>query len=320
MKFIKRTTLLMLLICLLIYSFITALLTYDSKQTLYDQLSNRMYSDNNIVLVDDKPADWVNEKYDGEYRLYAEIDDYSRIMIQDTSSWAPPMISGYFPKGENTDLKAVVGKSINDTNTTNADGKKWIEYFGQQFEVVGVAGTDYITSCDYLIILFGIKPDPDSLQGARIVLDADNKNTASRIKDEILNKNQSVTVHDGISKGTGRLTKNSFFYKLIIAESILLVTFSLSSFLRYRYEKDKIVRYVYMFHGITPLKIIMRESAEIIAANLISLLISIIVLHLLNLPCLNRILCISVSMTLFSCALIVFFFTANKFLKNKSGS
>lgn len=311
MKWIDRITVFMLLFFVLVYIFLIVFLTYVSEQTLYDRLSNRLYTNNNIILVDSQNAEWLNEQYDGEYRLYVEIDDYSRVLVQNTSTWIPPMLSGYFPKTDENELKAVVGKNIDENNTININGQKQIECLGRSFEVTGVIGTDYMTSCDNLIILFGLDFKPADLKGKNIVLDADNQKTVSFIADKIMKDNPSVNANNGVLKGTARFTKNSYFYRLIVIESVFLTAFSLLSFLRYWYEKHKKIRYVYMIHGIMPVRIIMNELLRVVAVNLISLAIVFLSSCILGFYVLNQlkqILTISVLITLFSCASIVFFF------------
>lgn len=311
MKWINRSTVFMLLFFIPIYIFLVVFLTYISKQTLYDLLSNRLYTNNNIILVDSQSADWINEQYDGKYRLYVEIDDYSRVLVQNTSTWIPPMLSGYFPKTGENELKAVVGKNVDENNTININGRKQIECLGRSFEVTGVIGTDYVTSCDNLIILFGLDFKPDDLKGMNIVLDADNQKTVSFIADKIMKDNPSVTANNGVLKGSARLTKNSYFYRLIVIESVFLTAFSLLSFLRYWYEKHKKIRYVYMIHGIMPVRVIMNELSRVVAVNLISLGIVFLLSYMFGFYVLNQlkqILTISILLTLFSCASIAFFF------------
>jgi hypothetical protein len=311
MKINKRRAGLAIVFIAVLQIFLLMLMTYSAKQTLYDELSNRLYSGNSVVLTDEQDADWIDLDMGKDYRLFVEFSPAYRVLIKNNSTWAPPMISGYFPSGDESELKAVIGKNMLDYTFEFGGGEKYIKFGEQNFKVTGVLGVDYATSCDDLAILFGMSFMPGDLRSADIILDADNEKTISNVKNAIIRDHPSVSAAYNSVKGSARLTKTSYFYKLLAIEAILLVAFSLLAFMRYRYESKKTTRYVYYLMGLSINKVVAKELISIIALNLLSTIavaLVVILLNLIELPQLKCLVLISMAVLLFSCLSLVLFF------------
>lgn len=310
MREFRRSTINMIIIHTLIYMFIITCFSYYSKQTIYDMLSNRLYYDNIVIVNNAQGIDWKQKQYQGNYRVFAEIDECCRAVVFDMSNWEPPMIWGYYPKSIDTDSKAVVGKNINEGQVIEESGKKWITLLDQKFEVVGVVGANYITSCDDLIILFGLELNQQNLKRKTIVIDAEYPQYLDIIKEDIVQKNPEVEFIKGDYKGTARLTKNSYFFKLLNIEMILLVVFTLVLLGKYQYGRYHNIRRVYEMLGIPIVRVIIYEEFESIAVNVISFIISVILgfwLKIAERSDLVNIVQFGSIITFFSCALILFF-------------
>ncbi|GAU76552.1 hypothetical protein [Fusibacter sp. 3D3] len=311
MRRFKRSILYMIIINTIIYMLLIAFLSYEAKQTTYDRLSNQLYFDNILILNNAQAINWDKKSYKEAHRVYVEINPYCRALIKDTSDWIPPMRSGYYPSANGEGLKAIVGKNIYNTKVIEKNGAHWIECLDQKFEVTGVVGTDYITSSDDVVILFGFNFDALNLLEKTIVVDTEDAKYADLISKDLAVENPEVSVHRGTIKGTARLTKSSYFYKLLYTETIFLAILTLILFGKYLHEQYKNTRQVYMLLGIPLFRVITYEAAEVFLANFISVTVSVFIgdsMRLFETNPLGALLKISANVTLFSCALILIFF------------
>jgi hypothetical protein len=299
----------------LLHLFLLLFLSYSVEQTLYDELSNRLYSENNVVLVDNQDVEWVNIHIEEEYRLFVELTNNCRALLKNTSSWMPPMISGYIPNAGDLGLKAVVGKNALNS-VVEIEEKKYFKFQSCFYEICGVVGVEYPTSCDDLIILFGVDFSPHDLRGMELILDADDERSVSAVKNIITSTFPSVSLFNGVLKGSARLTKGSFFYQLLEGEAMILVALSLMSLMKYLHEKKKATRYTYCILGVLPHKIIIREIAGVFVLNLLAVMAVIILAPLLNVvgfEQFNLILVVGMSVTMFSCLSKVLLFVLDSF-------
>lgn len=252
--------------------------------------------------------------------MYIELDQYSRVQMADTSKKNPPMIWGYYPQHSESIPKAVVGRNIYKYRVTEKNEKKWIRRLGQDFEVVGVVGTDYVSSCDELTILFGAKFN-SHIEGKPVVMDAKDPKDLSAIADKITSKNPDIELQKNDLAGTARLTKNSYYFNLFYMETILLVGSAIILLGKLQWEKYRNRRKVYFMLGIPTKRVIIYQTVEIVALNIISFIISIILGQLINVFQVSmfiQILQISLIVTFFSCISIQMFLLMEKINLNKT--
>ena len=310
MKLFKRSLIYMIMINTIIYLLLIAFVSYEAKQTDYDRLSNQLYFDNILILNNAQAVNWEQKLFKGAYRVSVEINEYCRALIIDTSSWTPPMISGYYPSASEDGLKAVVGKNIYSKKVIEENGANWISLLNQKFEVTGVVGTDYITSSDDVVILFGINFDDLNSLGETIVIDGEDAKYIDYISKNLAIENPEVVVHRGNTKGTARLTKSSYFYRLLYIETVFLVALTLIIFSKHAYKQYDNTRQVYSLLGIPISQVIMCELEEVLIANLIAIVISVLTGNLMGIfemSQLNSVLWHGTVVTLFSCALVFIF-------------
>lgn len=321
MKRFKHSRLQLLIIYLLIYIFIMTFVSYNNKQSTYDMISNRLYYDNGLKIKNPETINWNQMQFDKKnYGMYIELDQYSRVQMADTSKRNPPMIGGYYPQHSESIPKAVVGRNIYKYWVTEKNGKKWIRCLGQDFEVVGVVGTDYVSSCDELTILFGAKFNSHT-EGKPVVMDAKDPKDLSAIADKITSKNPDIELQKNDLAGTARLTKNSYYFKLFYMETILLVGSAIILLGKLQWEKYRNRRKVYFMLGIPTKRVIIYQTVEIVALNIISFIISIILGQLINVFQVSmfiQILQISLIVTFFSCISIQMFLVMEKINLNKT--
>ncbi len=310
MKLFKRSLIYMIMINTIIYMLLIAFVSYEAKQTDYDRLSNQLYFDNILILNNAQAVNWEQKLFKGAYRVSVEINEYCRALIIDTSSWMPPMISGYYPSTSEDGLKAVVGKNIYSKKVIEENGANWISLLNQKFEVTGVVGTDYITSSDDVVILFGINFDDLNPLEETIIIDGEDAKYIDYISKNLAIENPEVVVHRGNAKGTSRLTKSSYFYRLLYIETVFLVALTLIIFTKHAYEQYNNTRQVYRLLGIPISQVIMCELEEVLIANLIAIAISVFIGNLMGIfemSQLNPVLWHGTVVTLFSCTLVFIF-------------
>lgn len=314
MRLIKKSIVFFVIINISIYIILTGFLIYSEKQTNYDRLSNKLYYDNILLVENGGNIDWDQEMYSEQYKVYIEISSNCRALIKDTSKWTPPMLSGYYPK-EIVGKKAVIGKNVEKNVQKNIQGEQWINIMEQDFYVTGVVGDEYATSCDDLIILFGAQFEKSDLDNIVYIVDVRTKKGAQNIAKSLIEKYPEIQIQHGSIKGTARLTKSSYFYKLLIIELLFIVLFSLFIFGKFRHEKYATNYKVYQIFGIPITYVWIKTEIEVIITNMISLFITSIVGYLTGLFTsseLNNLIFISIVITILSCILETVFFWKEK--------
>lgn len=262
-------------------------MVYAEKQTDYDRLSNQLYYDNILLVSNGQNIDWTENKYTDSYRVYIEIEQNKRALIKDTSKWTPPMLSGYYPQDDEKELVAVIGKNVEETIYLDDKGDQWISCMGQEFRVVGIVGAEYATSCDDLVILFGMN-FKEELANNTIIVDVETTKGAKKISEDLMKEYPEVQIQSGIIKGTSRITKSSYFYKLLCIEVLFITCFSVLIFGKYRHEKYKDHYKVYQICGLPMSTVLFNAELEILLTNIISLFIASSSIYLLGLFTMTR--------------------------------
>lgn len=271
MNLTRKSTVAYFIVSVIVYFLCMGFGAYYEKQTEYDRLSNQLYYDNILIIYNGQNIDWDRIDNSKEYRVYVEIDPNCRVLIKDTSRWTPPMLLGEYFK-ELKVQQAVIGKNIESSTYVNESGQKTINYIGQKFHVIGTIGTDYITSCDDLIILSGVKFESDV--NNIYVLDVKTESDAEDMSRILLKKYPEIQIQRGVIRGTARITKKAYFCKLLIIETIAIITLALFIILKLRHIRYDLNIKVYYINGLSLRKIICIDLAEIMFINAITFGIS----------------------------------------------
>lgn len=240
---------------------------YVNKQKMYEQLSNSLYTRNaEMIVVND--ASWTLEDmpHESEYRIFQEVNDTYKYLLNNSGDWSPPLISGSFFNPSEKTKTAVIGQEmINDLVTV--DSVKYLVYNNENYEVKGVMGARFASSIDYLVLLV----DPElQMNNPRIVIDSDSSIAVEKIMNYLSNSSYSFTLIDNFQKGLLRLGNTPTLYKFLLVELYLLLLIGLISITRYWYEKEQeIIKTMYML-GLSKKYIYF----ELFIKNLIILIIS----------------------------------------------
>lgn len=258
----------------LLFLFLFAFISFDEQQTAYDYLSNKLYFENLLLLHDPENVNWNHSVFSNNCRVSYELNEKYRFILKDTTNWVPPMLEGAYPNGAEGEPVAVVGKNITDTLIIE-NGQNYLDYHGQQYRVVGVIGTDYFTSCDDMTILFG--GHIGDYEKGVLFIDSPDSNCINRIED-YLNENAFGTKTErGNIKGTARLTKTSYFFRMFYIEAALLAGLTLVAFGNQWNKKREKIRIVYFIHGLPLFREILLEMVETVFANIFAFFFAIFV-------------------------------------------
>lgn len=285
MKILKRSILIATLVTVTINIMFISFISYKDLQDTYDRISNNLYFENKVIIQNETPINWHKENFSGKYRITAEIDDNCRLIIADTTNWIPPLLSGYYPKSSNDSfpLSAIIGKNLQN-KTISDTVKNSIIYFEKTFNITGIVGTEYITSCDDLVILFGLNYDDFKHYSHNIIIDSPNKHDIKEIIEQINAKYPNATMIQTKSKGTSRITHTSYFCRLLYFEIVILTIFTLLFISFYFHEKCRNKTFVYYLFGLSPIRIILFSIFELILINTISFILSFLVaIYIFNL-------------------------------------
>ncbi len=270
MRATRRSVVFYFLINIVLYILLTGFLLYFEKQTEYDLLSNQLYYDNILLIYNGGNIDWADAGDSEEYRVYAEVSQNCRALIKDTSKWTPPMLTGYYP-GEETGAAAVIGQNVEKSIFPADNGVQWIRLIGQEFRVTGVVGAEYATSCDDLILLFGARFEESDLDHMIYIVDVKTQTGAQKIARSLTAGYPEIQIQPGAIRGTARLTKSSYFYRLLMIELLFITVFSVYISGRFRHEKYDMNYKVYQICGLPLIFILIRAELEVLVINSISL-------------------------------------------------
>lgn len=313
MEVTKKSVILYFAINIAIYILLTGFFLYSEKQTNYDRLSNQLYYDNILLVYNGRDIDWNDEGIAEQYRVYVQVDSNCRVLIKDTSKWMPPMLSGYYPK-EEIGAVAVIGKNVEKMTYSDAKDNQWISYMGQEFHVIGVVGTEYATSSDDLVILFGTQFEESDLDNIIYIVDVKTQTGAQKIAKSLIAKHPEIQIQQGSIKGTARLTKSSYFYRLLIVELLFITVFSIFIFGKFRHKKYDMSYKVYQICGLPLIFILIKGELEVLVTNIISLFVTSGVGYFMGLLTRNQLknmIWIWIGITMFSGILEAGFFWQN---------
>lgn len=272
MRVIRKSLVFYFFINIAIYILLTGFLLYFEKQTDYDLLSNQLYYDNILLIYNGGNIDWTDVGDSEQYRVYVEVNPNCRALIKDTSKWTPPMLTGYYPK-EEMGAVAVIGQNVEKEIYPAVNGVQWIYLIGQEFRVTGVVGAEYATSCDDLIILFGARFNESDLEHIIYIVDVKTQTGAQKMAKSLIARYPEIQIQHGAIKGTARLTKSSYFYRLLIIELLFITFFSIYISGRLMHEKYDMNYKVYQIYGLPLIFILIKRDLEILVINIISLFV-----------------------------------------------
>lgn len=262
--------------------FLFSFFVYNEKQTMYDVLSNKLYFDKFLIVDSSNEIKWLDELFNEKCRIFIEINETCRALIMDNIKWIPPMLSGYYPTTSETGHKAVVGKSVYDNCFMDQNNTYFVEFIDQRFEVVGVIDSNGISSVDNSIILFGLNLSIDELSGYKVIIDTKYDKELNDVANKLKDNRPTIIFSYGQTSGTSRLTKTSFYFKLLYVQTFLLTVFTLVFWGHYWYNKYRLSRKTYFLLGIPPIRIISSELLEVLIVNVASFSNAFFVCLLLN--------------------------------------
>jgi len=225
-------------------------------------------------------VDWKDIDYKGNYRVYIQINEDCRALIIDKSNSTFPLLFGQFPP-ENT-YGAIVGRNVEEKLTSDIISKRTLEYLGKEFVITGVVGAAYPSSCDDLIILFGLDYNVNEFRDNPIIIDVETKGLSEFIMDELVRKYPELDISSLSARGTARLADTSFFTILLNFEIFFLVISVTYIIGKYRYSKFNGKRKTLFILGIPSFIAFLREEVEILLLNIFSLSIAICLINLLK--------------------------------------
>lgn len=278
---LKRTSALyMTIVNTLLFLFLVAFATFEEQQSAYDCLSNKMHFNNVLRLYDPENVNWDNPLFDDNCRVSYELNENSRVILKDSTNWSPPMLEGYYPEEEEKNESiAVVGKNVTDILIAEND-KKFLEYEGQRYRVTGVVGAEYVTSCDDAIILFNTQVR-DYGKGTYLI-DSEDSDCINRIEDYFKENSVETKIERGSIKGTARLTKTSYFFRLFYIEAAVLTGFTLLAFENQWNGRRERKRMVYFIHGFPVIGIVLSEMIATIFANIVAFCLALLLSALIG--------------------------------------
>lgn len=278
MKISKPYILVSILITIVINIMFIFFISYKHLQETYDIISNNLYFENKVIIQNEEPINWDTEKFTGKYRIIAEINKNSRLIIADTTNWIPPLRLGYYPKAASVSVprSAIIGKNLQNNSLSNVS-KNSIKYFDKTFKITGIIGTEYITLCDDLVILFGLKYEDLKPYAHQIIIDSPDEYNINQIIKQIELKYPNTIISQTESKGTARITKTSYFCKLLYFELLSLTFFTLLFIAIYFHAKSRNKTFVYYLLGLSTTRILFFSVFEIILTNIISFILSFLI-------------------------------------------
>lgn len=259
----KNFTFIIFFICLNLFA--CSILIFASQQKQLNELSNGLYTSHCAVFNDNEPQKYMedlNEKI--ELRIFIECNSIFRFFIQKNGDWKPPMQSGRFFSSYEKGKKAVIGKEMVEYVKKN-NGTDYITFQDENYEVIGIMGASFASRADYLVLLQSEKIP--IVNGAKIVVDSNQKSTVDKIIKYINKKHQAISLIKTETKGLYRGSNAAFFYYLLVIDSFLLIICSMFVYLGYWYEKQKASMYVKFILGI-PQNIMIAEYLKEISLNI----------------------------------------------------
>ncbi|MFW5436300.1 ABC transporter permease [Paenibacillus apiarius] len=136
---------------------------YIAKQEELNILSRGLYAEDNLFFViedtDLTDIPWNDLSAAQSYTIFKELQtgkETIRAVYYNQDTYQPPIRSGrYFNKHDFYAGKrvAVVGAEIERDNIVDKQGKPYLTYQGEQFEIIGKMGASYPSFIDHMILL-----------------------------------------------------------------------------------------------------------------------------------------------------------------------
>ncbi|MFD3260265.1 hypothetical protein ACE3MQ_16885 [Paenibacillus lentus] len=268
----KDITFILIFICLYLLCF--CFLTYTGKQEKFQELSNELYTKHHVVLITKGDhGGLIKQLSKSNYRVFLEYDDTYRLLLENNGNWSPPMLSGRFFSKTDDGNKAVIGKEL-ERNTKEINGRKYISFQGEDYEVSGIMGASFASSIDYLTLLNNSSKNHE-VDYTKIIIDSDIKSNITDITRDIIKKDPTVTVIENEQKGLNKTANIPFIYQLLIFEFYLLMLLSIIAFTRYWYEKEKKIINVLFLIGISKKTIYIQSFLKVFLNVVISGVIAV---------------------------------------------
>lgn len=250
----------------LLFLFSFSVILYSHQQKKIDELSNQFYTKNHVAFLDSDPNKWIDLPVgELDYRIFIELNDTFRFFYQNNDTWSPPIEEGRFFLPGETGNKALIGKEMQD-QIFKENGVEYIDFQGNMYEVLGIIGDSFQSHADYLILISS-KEIPKTTN-VKVIIDSDDSQSVKEITAYMIEEYENIKEIEQSNRGVTRSASSNIFSKFFIMNSILLVIFSVTFYLRYWYEIE--------LDKITLLFLLGVPISKIIKDVIIDLLIKII--------------------------------------------
>lgn len=249
----------------LLFLFSYSVILYSQQQKKIDEISNQFYTKNHAKFLDSEPEKWINLSKEGEsYRIFIELNDTFRFFYQNNDTWSPPIEKGRsFLPGE-TENKALVGREMQD-HIFKKNDLDYIDFEGKLYEVVGIIGNSYQSPADYLILISS-KEIPKT-SNTKVILDSSKSQNVKKITSYMMKEYESLIELEQNNRGLIRSTSSNLFSKIFVTNSILLVIFCVTFYLRYWFEQ-KLGRMQLLFLLGAPISKIFKDGIKDLLINI----------------------------------------------------
>lgn len=236
-----------------LFFFVFIIAFYMNEQEIHNRLSNNLYTKNSVTYVtDDEKMSVELPSY--THRITLEYNSSVSYLINDNTNWIPPMVSGRYFSYTGDVLQAVIGRQAN-MNMLEYEGRSYVEFEGEHYEIIGIMGVDFPSSIDYKTLLY--HPNKvHNYQEKRVVLDTESRFMIDKVKKEFENKNPNLIQMNKLQRGILGISNISFLYWLI-SLGLYLIAFTVLVVIIYTWvlAQENIV-YVYNLIGLSKFSIV----------------------------------------------------------------
>lgn len=237
MVFISKKDMIFILFYAFLVLFSLLIIQYSKEQNQLSEMSNALYT-KHAVQVENVQENMIAEmagKISGA-RLFVELDQTFRYFIQG-DHWSPMMQAGSFFSSAQESNTAVVGKEMLHM-IEKRDGKEWVFYGKEEYEVIGILGAPYASRSDYIILLRPADHIP-LVRMQAVIIDGNTESLVQKAVKNVLTMSDAFVCADRSVKGIERLANTTYFYKLLVLNTVLILFCGSCSFLWFWYKEEK---------------------------------------------------------------------------------
>ena len=221
--------------------FLISVLKYDDVQININNISNKLYTKNVRYIIDNDINKYSNMDKD-HVRVFLEINESIRLVLN-TSDFNPNMKEGRFFYSNETGNKAIIGTDYLE-KVKIINGKKTLNLFDTEFEVIGTIGEKFNSKVDSLIFIKSSDVNfLNNISGLnnkfKVAIDGNSKSKMNQYIKEIKLISNDINL---IKKEKVNIYKNidaEFFQILILVLSSFLLISSISATIIHYFNQNK---------------------------------------------------------------------------------